>query len=305
MNMPPGGAISPILPNPFINLGERSFDLGERVLVVGIVNRTPDSFYDRGRTFELEAAVRRASTCIEEGADWIDVGGVPFGPGEYVSPEEEIDRVLPVVRAIRNMSDVVISVDTTSSIVAQAAVEGGADAINDTSGLFDPEMALTVAKHQAGLVIVHSSSPPRIAVARPTYADVVADVKLMLMDRVQRAERAGVSPDKIIIEPGHDLNKNTHHSLEITRRLGEITTLGYPVLVAVSNKDFVGETLGVSVEQRLVGSIAVAVVCVMRGARILRVHNVAETVSAVRTVEAIMGWITPEGLRHNMGEPPS
>jgi dihydropteroate synthase len=296
------GVISPDLRHPVVRFGGRPFDFSRRVAVIGIVNRTPDSFYDRGATFGLARAVDAAKSVIDAGADWIDIGGVPFGPGDYVSPAEEIDRVLPVIEAVSAMSDVVISVDTTRSEVADAAFSAGANVINDTSGLYDADMAATVAKHAGGLVVVHSVSPPRVPVARAEFDDVVKEVRDFLLTRTAMAQAAGLAPEQLIIDPGHDLNKNTYHSLELTRRLGEITNLGYPVLVAVSNKDFIGETLDVPVTERVAGSIAVATTCVLLGARLLRVHNVAETVAAVRTTEAVLGWRSPRNVAHNMGK---
>jgi dihydropteroate synthase len=297
------GVISPHLRHPVVRFGGRTFDFSKRVAVIGIVNRTPDSFYDRGATFGLARAIDAARAVIDAGADWVDIGGVPFGPGTYVSPAEEIDRVLPVVEAVSAMSDVVISIDTTRSEVADAALSAGANVINDTSGLYDPEMAATVARHGGGLVVVHSVSPPRVPVPRAEFDNVVEEVRNFLLSRTEMAQQAGLAPEQLIIDPGHDLNKNTYHSLELTRRLGELTTLGYPVLVAVSNKDFIGETLDAPVTERVAGSIAVATTCLLLGARLLRVHNVAETVAAVRTTEAVLGWRSPGNVVHNMGLP--
>jgi dihydropteroate synthase len=291
----------PQLHQPLVTLGARTFDFDRSVAVVGIVNRTPDSFYDRGSTFGLDACVAAAEKAIAEGADWIDVGGAPFGPGPEVTIEEEIERVAPVVAAIRAISDVVISADTTNSAVAAAAFEAGADVVNDTSGLYDPRMAAVVAAAGGAIVLVHSAAPPRTAVHQPRYVDVVSEVRDFLETRIQLALDAGVAAERIIIDPGHDLHKNTYHSLELTRRLTEIAALNYPLFVAVSNKDFIGETLDASIDQRVAGSVAVATVCMLRGARMLRVHNVAETVGAVRAVSAILGWSEPVNPRHNMG----
>lgn len=291
----------PSLHHSTVTLGARTFDFDRDIAVVGIVNRTPDSFYDQGATFGLEACVRAAARLVDEGADWIDVGGAPFGPGPEVTTEAEIERVVPVVEAIRRTSDVVISVDTTSSVVAEHALGAGTDVINDTSGLYDPRMAAVVARANAAIVLVHSAAPPRTAVHRPQYADVVAEVRQFLDSRVAVALDAGVDPAKIIVDPGHDLHKNTYHSLELTRRLAEIASLRYPLFVAVSNKDFVGEALDAPIDQRVAGSIAIATVCMLQGARMLRVHQVAETAAAVRAVRAVLGWSDPADPRHNMG----
>ncbi len=298
---PVWSAYRPTLLQPVVQLGARTFDFDRSVAVVGIVNRTPDSFYDRGSTFSLDACVAAARTLIAQGADWIDVGGVPFGPGPEVTVADEIDRVVPVVDAIRQESDVVISVDTTSSVVAEQAFGVGADVVNDTSGLYDPRMAAVVAQAGGAIVLVHSAAPPRTAIARPQYVDVVGEVRSFLEQRIADALAAGIPAAKIIIDPGHDLHKNTAHSLELTRRLSEIASLQYPLFVAVSNKDFVGESLDVPSDGRVAGSVAIAAICVLQGARMLRVHQVAETVSAVRAVSAVLGWTEARNPVHNMG----
>ncbi|MET4582519.1 dihydropteroate synthase [Conyzicola nivalis] len=276
-------------------------DLQNRIAVMAIVNRTPDSFYDQGATFALDKAVAAALAAAEAGADLVDIGGVPFGRGPAVSLQEEIDRVVPVVEGIHAASDVVISVDTFSAEVARLSIAAGAGVINDTSGLWDPDMAPVVAASDATLVLTHSLAPPRSEPPRPEYHDVVAEVVEFLADRVARAVAAGIPRGRLVVDPGHDLNKNTLHSLEITRRLEEVVALGLPTLVAVSRKDFVGETLDAAKGDRLEGSLAAAVVCVLKGARIVRMHDVAPTVAAMRMTEAILGWREPAYLRHNMG----
>ena len=270
--------------------------------VMGIVNRTPDSFYDRGATFALDAAVAAALAHAEAGALLVDVGGVPFGAGPAVSEQEEIDRVVPVVAAIRAASGVAVSVDTFNAEVARLSILAGAAVINDTSGLFDERMPRVVAESDAILVLTHSLAPPRSAPPRPRYDDVVAEVVAFLGDRVGRAVAAGIPVERLVVDPGHDLNKNTLHSIEITRRLEEVVAIGPPTLVAVSRKDFVGETLDAAKEDRLEGSLAAAVVCVIKGARIVRVHDVAATVAAMRMTEALLGLREPVFLSHNMGE---
>ncbi|MEO7121588.1 MAG: dihydropteroate synthase [Lacisediminihabitans sp.] len=268
---------------------------------MAVVNRTPDSFYDNGSTFALDKAVSAALAAARDGADWVDIGGVPFGRGPAVSLDEELERVVPVVAAISAETDVVISVDTFNAAVAEASIAAGAGVINDTSGLWDPEMASVVARSQATLVLTHSLQPPRAEPARPEYADVVDDVITFLRDRVSRAERAGIPRERLIIDPGHDLNKNTFHSLEITRRLREIVAIGLPTLAAVSNKDFVGETLNREQGQRMEGSLAAAVFCILEGARIVRMHNVRAAVDAVHMTEAMLGWRQPAWTLHNRG----
>ena len=279
-------------------IGGRSFDFSQRVVVMAIVNRTPDSFHDRGRTFALEKATEAVRAAAGAGADWIDIGGVPFAPGPEVSAAEELDRVLPVVEAAQGLA--VVSVDTFRPEVARAVIKAGAGVINDTSGLRDPAMADVVAGTGAALVITHSLAPPRTPHPSPQYADVVAEVRDFLRERVELALSRGVRPNQIIIDPGPDLNKNTLHSLELTRRLDEIAALGYPLLAAVSNKDFIGETLDADQPDRLIGTIAAVVFAIVRGARIVRVHDVAAAVDAVRMTEAMLGLRAPAYLRHNI-----
>ncbi len=279
-------------------IGNRSFDFARQVAVMAIVNRTPDSFHDKGSTFALEQAVAAVERAAAAGADWIDIGGVPFAPGPEVSAAEELDRVLPVVTKARDLA--VVSVDTFRPSVAAEVIKAGAGVINDTSGLRDPEMADAVAGTDAQLVLTHSLAPPRTAWPRPHYDDVTLEVAGFLRERVKVALDRGVRPNQIIIDPGHDLNKNTLHSLELTRRLDEIAAVGYPMLAAVSNKDFIGETLDAAQQSRLSGTLATVVFCILHGARIVRVHDVPATVDAVRMTEAILGWRAPAYTRHNI-----
>ena len=303
--MTAAAAPMPPIAIPVRTIGGRRFDFDREIAVMAIVNRTPDSFYDRGATFALDAAVARAEQAIAEGADWIDVGGAKFAPGPPIPVEEEIERVVPVVAALAG-SGAVISVDTFHPAVARAAIDAGAAVVNDTTGIHDPAMADVVADSDATIVVTHSLAEPRTPYPAPEYDDVVDRVRDFLAARVELALERGVPPERIVVDPGHDLNKNTRHSLELTRRLGEIVDLGHPTLVALSNKDFIGESLDRERADRLPGSLAAAVYCVIAGARIVRVHNVRETVDAVRMVEAIEGWREPAFLRHNMpvGEAP-
>jgi dihydropteroate synthase len=280
--------------------GRRTFDFSNEVAVMAIINRTPDSFYDRGATFALEDALAAADRALAEGADWLDVGGVKAGPGREVSEADELDRVLPVIEALRARSDAVISVDTFRSGVARRALAAGADVVNDPSGLHDPKLAEVAGEAGAGLVVMHTGGPPRTRPHRPAYRDVVAEVGAFLADRAEQARRAGVAAERIVVDPGHDFHKNTYHSLELTRRLRELTGLGYPVLVALSNKDFIGETLAAPLDQRLEGSLAAAVVSVLNGASIVRVHEVAPTVRALRMTEAILGRRPPATARRGL-----
>ena len=280
-------------------IGGRMFDFDREVAVMAIINRTPDSFYDQGATFALDASVVAAHQAIAEGADWIDIGGAKFAPGPMVPIDQEIDRVVPVVEALRG-SGVVISVDTFHPAVAAASIAAGAHVINDTTGVHDPAMADVVADSDATLVITHSLAAPRMPYPAPHYDDVVAEVSAFLLARVDRAVGRGVPRERIVIDPGHDLNKTTRHSLELTRRLSEITGLGLPTLAAVSNKDFIGESLDRPRGERVEGSLAAAVVCILQGARIVRMHNVRAAVDAVRMTEAILGFREPAYERHNL-----
>jgi dihydropteroate synthase len=280
--------------------GRRTFDFGRRVAVMAILNRTPDSFYDRGATFGFDAAVAAGERALAEGADWLDVGGVKAGPGRPVSEAEELDRVLPVIEALRGRTDAVISVDTFRPGVAARALAAGADVVNDPSGLHDPRVAEVAAEAGAGLVVMHTAGPPRTRPHRPAYADVVAEVRAFLADRVAVARQRGVPSERLIVDPGHDFHKNTFHSLELTRRLDELADLGHPLLVACSNKDFVGETLDLPLDQRVEGSLAAAVVAVLKGASIVRVHQVQATVRAVRMTEAILGRRPPAATRRGL-----
>jgi dihydropteroate synthase len=291
---------NPQIIRPRRTIGSRTFDFSRQVAVMAIINRTPDSFHDKGRTFALDAAVAAVENALAHGADWLDIGGVPFAPGPPVSTAEEIDRVVPLIEAARARTDAVISVETFRPDVARAAFAAGADVLNNTSGLHDPALADAVAEAGASLVITHSLAQPRTPYPRPVYDDVVAEVAEFLRDRVALAESRGVPSDKIIIDPGHDLNKNTYHSLELTRRLTEIADIGHPLLVAVSNKDFIGETVDRKQLERVEATIATVAVCIMQGARIVRVHDVAELVPAVRMVEGILGWRPPAVARHNI-----
>jgi dihydropteroate synthase len=279
-------------------IGGRAFDFSRRVAVMAIVNRTPDSFHDRGRTFALEMATEAVQAAADAGADWIDIGGVPFAPGPEVTAAEELDRVLPVVEAARDLA--VVSVDTFRPEVARAVIKAGAGVVNDTSGLRDPAMADAVLGTDAMLVITHSLAVPRTLYPRPAYGDVTAEVGAFLRQRVALALDRGVRPERLIIDAGHDLNKNTYHSLELTRRLHEIAAIGYPMLAAISNKDFIGETLGRDQDDRLAGTIAATVFCVVQGARIVRVHDVRAAVDAVRMTEAMLGLREPAFARHNL-----
>ena len=278
-----------------MRLGSHVFDFSRRIAVMGIVNRTPDSFYDRGVTFALDAALARAEEQVADGADIIDVGGVKAGPGEAVDVDSELDRVIPFVERFRVRSDVPVSVDTYRPAVARAALDAGADIINDVTGLSEPEIADVVARHpHAALVLTHHGGPPRSRPFRPDYdPNVVTAAWQRCAALAETAVARGVAPGQLIVDPGHDMFKTTAHSLELTRHLDAFTGLGHPVLVALSNKDFLGEALDLPLDERGPASLAAAVFAMLHGARIVRVHDVAATVQAARLVEVLLGWREP------------
>lgn len=292
----------PELKVPVHHFSRRSINFAREIAVMAVINRTPDSFYDAGSTFGLDAAVSSALQAVQAGAHWVDIGGVPFSPGPELPWQEEAERIVPVIRTVREHSDVVISADTFLPEVAQAAIDAGADAINDTTGLAYPQLAEVVARNNVHLVLTHSLAKPRTIYPHPHYQDVVAEVRDYLEQKVQLALDAGIDASKIIIDPGHDLNKNTRHTLDITANFEAIAALGYPALAAVSNKDFIGETLDLPKPERLVGSMVAATMCIMGGARIIRMHNIVESVQTVRLIEAAQGWRDPAYQIHNMGE---
>ncbi len=287
-----------------LRLGRHAF-ADDRPLVMAIVNRTPDSFYDQGRTYDAAAALDAVDRAVEDGADIIDVGGVKAGTGDHVSVDEEIRRVVPFVAAVREgHPDVVISVDTWRSPVGRLACEAGADLLNDAWGGHDPELAAVAAEHDVGLVCSHAGGlPPRTDPVRPAYDDVMADVVSTVLGLAERAVRLGVRRDGILLDPAHDFGKDTRQSLEVTRRLAELTSCGWPVLVALSRKDFLGEALDLPAAERLEASLAAAAVCAWLGARVFRVHDVRATRRVVDTVATIAGTRPPSVLRRGLVRP--
>jgi dihydropteroate synthase len=277
-----------------LKLGHRVYQ-DEMPLVMAIVNRTPDSFYDRGATYAAGAAMERVDAVVAEGADLVDIGGVKAGYGDFVSAEEEIARVGAFVGRVRAAHpDLVISVDTWRAEVARVVLGEGADVINDAWGGHDPELVDVAAEFDAAIICTHTGGlAPRTDPHRPTYDDVMAAAIADTTAYAERAIAAGVRKESVVIDPAHDFGKTTFHSLEITRRLGEMTGLGYPVLVSLSNKDFVGETLGRPAGERLPGTLAATAVCALAGARIYRVHQVRETRDVVDMVWSIAGRRPP------------
>jgi len=237
---PPGSAVGPSQ----LRLGKHRFGPNQR-LVMAIINRTPDSFYDKGRTYELKAALQRVHDVVAAGADLVDIGGVKAAPGEEVPADEEIRRTADLIAAAREAHpDLVISVDTFRHEVADAACQAGADLINDAWGGADRKLLEVAAERGVALVCTHAGGlPPRTRPHRVSYDDVMADILDRTIELAELAVETGVERDRILLDPGHDFGKNTWHSLEATRRLGELVLTGWPVLVSLSNKDFVGETL--------------------------------------------------------------
>jgi dihydropteroate synthase len=284
-----------------LRLGGEQF-ADERLLVMAIVNRTPDSFYDKGATYALDAATRAADRAVEDGADIVDVGGVKAAPGDAVSPDAESERVTGLVGLIRaRHPSVVISVDTWRASVARAAIAAGADLVNDAWGGVDPDTVAVAAKTGAGLVCTHAGDlPPRTRPHRVGYSDVMADVVATTTALAEDAVRRGVGSDAVLVDPGHDFGKNTRHSLAVTRRLPELVATGWPVLVSLSNKDFVGETLDLPIGERLTGTLAATAVCAWLGARVFRAHNVAETRQTLDMVAAIRGDRPPAVARRGL-----
>ena len=277
-------------PSRTLRLGERAFAPGEHA-VMAVVNRTPDSFYDRGATFAFDAALRAADAAVERGADIIDVGGVKAGYGAHVDEDEEIGRTAPFIAELRRRHPgVAISVDTWRARVGEECVRAGADLINDTWAGADPDLARVAAATGAGLVCSHTGGlGPRTDPHRAAYGDVMADVAETVARLAERAVGLGVRPEGILVDPTHDFGKNTYHSLELTRRLGELAATGWPVLVAVSNKDFIGESLDAPLTDRLAGTLAVLAVSAWEGARVFRVHDAAAARTALDTVAAVRG----------------
>ncbi|MDK9496203.1 dihydropteroate synthase [Streptomyces katrae] len=284
-----------------LRLGRREFDTHEPV-IMAIVNRTPDSFYDQGATFRDEPALDRVEQAVAEGAAIIDIGGVKAGPGEHVDAAEEARRTVGFVAEVRRRHpDVVISVDTWRHEVGEAVCEAGADVLNDAWGGVDPKLAEVAARFGAGIVCTHAGGvEPRTRPHRTSYEDVMEDILRVTVGLAERAESLGVSRESIMIDPGHDFGKSTRHSLEATRRLAEMTETGWPVLVSLSNKDFVGETLDKPVKERLLGTLATTAVSAWLGAQVYRVHEVAETKQVLDMVRSIQGHRPPAVARRGL-----
>jgi dihydropteroate synthase len=266
-----------------------TLDLGGRTLLMGIINVTPDSFYDGGKRFDASKAVADGLALVEAGADIVDVGGESTRPGAPpVSAEEELRRVLPVVQGLRRMAKVPISIDTYKAPVARAALAEGADIVNDISALrFDLGMGAVAATEKVPVVLMHMQGAPQMMQAEPRYRDVLREVQDFLAARAAFALSVGVDRDHIILDPGIGFGKTLDHNLSLLRGLPSLASLGYPLLVGASRKAFIGKILDVKPDERLEGSLAAAVAAVFGGAHIIRAHDVKETWRALRVADAI------------------
>lgn len=258
---------------------------------MGIINTTPDSFFPGSRHPDAEAVADSASRMVEDGAELLDVGGESSRPGsEYVQADEEIRRVVPAIRAIRRVTDAPISVDTRKAPVAAAALDAGADIVNDISALGDdPDLARLVAREGVPVILMHMRGTPRTMQKAPRYADAVAEIAHELQESVRRARNAGIDAARIIIDPGIGFGKRHEDNLRILAAIPQLCALGFPLLIGLSRKSFLGKITGRDVGERLAASLGANVWAAIFGADILRVHDVAETVDALRVLKAIRG----------------
>jgi len=271
----------------------RELAVRERTLIMGILNVTPDSFYDGGRYAAPDRAVRRALQIAEEGGDIIDIGAESTRPGaEPVGLEEELERLIPVIEAVRRETDLFVSVDTYKKPVAEEAIKAGADMVNDISGLrFDVEMADFVGKLSVPTVIMHIKGTPRDMQKNPIYDDLFGEISGYLMEGVERAKKAGLSEDQIILDPGIGFGKKHEHNLLILANVERFRSLGYPLLIGVSRKSTVGKILGgLGPGERLEGTLALSAYLVLKGVEILRVHDVLENRRVITVIEEVRAW---------------
>jgi dihydropteroate synthase len=267
----------------------------DRALVMAIVNRTPDSFYDRGATFEPDVAMAAVHRAVEDGADIIDIGGVKAGPGDEVDVDEEVRRTVPFIERVRaELPDVVISIDTWRADVARRCLDAGADIINDTWAAHDAGLVDVAAELGAGFVCSHTGgAEPRTRPHRVAYDDVVADIVAETTRAAEDAVARGVPREGVVIDPTHDFGKNTWHGLEILRRVDELVATGWPVMMALSRKDFIGETLDLPVEERLEGTLAATALAASAGAAIFRSHDVVATRRVLEMTASVVGHRPP------------
>lgn len=271
-----------------LDTGRSQINFSEKVAVMAILNATPDSFFDKGRYFGR--GVERAKEILAAGADIIDIGGVKAAAGKPLPPDEETNRVVPLLEEVRKTTDIPISIDTFLPEVARAALASGADIINDISGLRDPRLIEEIAAADAHVMLMHISGPPRTWRPFRSYEDVTQEIAAFLEERVEAAVAGGIERGKIILDPGLDFDKDTPYSLELLRNLPELKRLGLPILVAASRKDFIGESLGgLEPKDRLAGTAAAVTYSITRGANIVRVHDAAFMAEVVRMTEAMLG----------------
>jgi dihydropteroate synthase len=271
-------------------LGEREYDITTRALVMGIVNRTPDSFFDKGRYFDMDESLKLADQLVADGADIIDVGGVKAGPGPEVTLEEELERVIPAVEALHARIDVPLSIDTWRAEVARQAYAVGAVVGNDISGFGDPDYLPVSAAANATVVATHIRLAPRVPDPEPRYDndDVVTAVCDFLVDRARRAADAGIPPERIVLDAGLDLGKTWQQSLELLRASDRLAALGYPLLLSASNKTFLGRFLDLEIDERNEASLASAALGVTLGCRIVRAHDVRGTRRVCDVLAAVL-----------------
>jgi dihydropteroate synthase len=255
-------------------LGPYRFDITTRALVMGILNRTPDSFFDQGEFWDFDAFVRRAEQLVDDGADFLDVGGVKAGPGPEVTESEELDRVVPAIEALRARFDLPLSVDTWRASVAKASFEVGAVVGNDISGFADPAYLQVAAEAGASVVATHIRLGPRIPDPEPVYDDVVVDVNAFLRERAERAEAAGIPRERVIVDAGLDLGKTWEQSVVLLRHSADLSAMGWPVLLSASNKTFLGKLLDLEVKDRREASHSAHALGILGGCRVLRAHDV-------------------------------
>jgi len=271
-----------------LRLGERTYDVSTGSLVMGILNRTPDSFYDSGATFALDALIERAERLVAEGADLLDIGGVRAGPGPEVSEAEELDRVIPAVEAVCSRIRVPVSVDTWRASVARESYAAGAVMGNDISGFSDPDYLPAAREAGAAVVATHIRLAPRVEDPDPHYDDLVTEVRSFLADRASRARDEGIAADKIVIDAGLDLGKTAAQSLELLRASPSLAELGYPLLLSASNKDFLGTLFDLRAYERQDATLGAVSVGIALGCRVVRVHDVLGARQARDALEAVM-----------------
>ena len=286
------------VPSHIFHARDKRLTLGERTALMGVVNVTPDSFYEGSRYPEASEAIDVALGLIEAGADIVDIGGESTRPGgQEVPVGEELERVLPVLEGVRARTEALLSIDTKKTAVAERALEAGADIINDVSAFGDDGMAQVAARARAGVVLMHMRGTPETMQREPIYEDVGGEVKAYLRNAVARAEAAGVSGESILVDPGIGFGKTLEHNLTLLRELGALAELGKPVLIGTSRKSFIGRLLPATSEDRIFGTAASVAAAVLNGASVVRVHDVGKMADVVRVVDAIRAAApVPEGV---------